>query len=294
MAKLHVRLRNAKREPLDDRADVRVTAHATNALVREVRNHPGTRALRFDDLTGGQAYLVQAFPVRHRPVGHFVVVPEGKPASIELFCPLHPDRVTRIEMPGYAQLPPDLRTVLERSTVEGPPRAGADLYNGLTQPEQGGLLNLFAKMRTFAFEDGLNVWNLVQGTYRIRPDRIFVDVDSGLRDRIKSAVVSRRFKSRDGEDFRTVGGQLHKPPPGYDAAGSFKTTDPYGNLQLTFFVRREPPLSFKVDADIDDAAGVGHVFQVLRNWVTDGETHPYDIHQILVFRQDVQPLYELA
>ena len=34
-------------------------------------------------------------------------------------------------------------------------------------------------------------------------------------------------------------------------------------------------------------AEFGHTFQVLRNWVTHGTTHPYDIHQILVYRQEV-------
>ena len=50
----------------------------------------------------------------------------------------------------------------------------------------------------------------------------------------------------------------------------------------------------EVDADIDNAAGIGHVFQVLRNWITHGTTHPYDIHQILVFRQEVVLPYDLA
>ena len=49
-----------------------------------------------------------------------------------------------------------------------------------------------------------------------------------------------------------------------------------------------------MDADIDDAAGLGHVFQVLRNWLTHGATHPYDIHEILVFRQEVALPYDLA
>jgi hypothetical protein len=91
-----------------------------------------------------------------------------------------------------------------------------------------------------------------------------------------------------------VSGSLHTPPPGYCAAGSFKTADQYGNLQLTFFASEQPPLTFKVDADIDDAAGLGHVFQVMRNWLTHGTTHPYDIHQILVYRQEVALPYELA
>jgi hypothetical protein len=79
-----------------------------------------------------------------------------------------------------------------------------------------------------------------------------------------------------------------------ESAGSFKSGERHGNLQLTFFSTLQQPQAFKVDCDIDDAAGLGHPFQVLRNFVTQGTTHPYDIHQILVFRQDAMLPYDLA
>ena len=46
-----------------------------------------------------------------------------------------------------------------------------------------------------------------------------------------------------------------------------------------------------VDIDIDDAGGLGHVFQVLRNFLTRRQTHPFDIHEILVYRQKLDPGY---
>jgi hypothetical protein len=141
-------------------------------------------------------------------------------------------------------------------------------------------------MDGFGFDEGHTVWSAVQRVFRIRPDRVFADVDVTLRDRIKGEVAAERF--------REVSGKLHRPPPGFEAAGSFKTHERYGNLQLTFFASLAAPMAFKVDADIDDAAGLGHTFQVLRNFITDGTTHPYDIHQILTFRQEIAPLYDLA
>ena len=45
--------------------------------------------------------------------------------------------------------------------------------------------------------------------------------------------------------------------------------------------------------DIDDAAGLGHVFQVLRNHLTGNPTHPYNIHQILIAHQHLDPGYRL-
>jgi hypothetical protein len=97
-----------------------------------------------------------------------------------------------------------------------------------------------------------------------------------------------------GGSFHEAPEALHTPPKDFQRAGSFKTGESSGNLQLTFFSSLAPvPLAFKVDADIDDAGGLEHVFQVLRNFLTQTPTHPYDIHQILTFFQALDPLYQL-
>jgi hypothetical protein len=141
-------------------------------------------------------------------------------------------------------------------------------------------------MSAFGVDRVRSVWSFVDRIYRVKPDRIFVDVQPALLDMVKGAVAAERM--------REVSGKLHVPPPGFAESGSFKTTDRYGNLQLSFFASSSSPTEFKVDGDIDDAAGLGHAFQVLRNAITDGVTHPYDIHQILVFRQEVELPYDLA
>jgi hypothetical protein len=46
------------------------------------------------------------------------------------------------------------------------------------------------------------------------------------------------------------------------------------------------------DIDIDDAAGVEHVFQVVRNSITGKPTHPYYIHDILLRHQEIDPGYK--
>lgn len=99
-----------------------------------------------------------------------------------------------------------------------------------------------------------------------------------LREETKNSVA---------EDlFHPVSGALHHPPAGFSEAGSFKTNEPFGNLQLTFFMNGDDCV-----AGIDDAGGLGHVFQVLRNSLTGRPTHPYDIHEILVFHQQLDPGY---
>ncbi|UCF05887.1 MAG: hypothetical protein JSV33_02290 [bacterium] len=70
---------------------------------------------------------------------------------------------------------------------------------------------------------------------------MFANVDVRLRDLVKEAI-------NEG-DFDNVSGSEHTPPPGLHRAGSFKTPDDYGNLQLTFFASDDAPLRFKVDAD---------------------------------------------
>ena len=287
MGAILVRIGNASRQPLNDTVDIQVSSTETDTTVARVHDIRGDAAIRFENLTQGRPYLIKVFPMRHRPVAQFAIAgSDADPTTVQLHTPLHPERVRAATFPEYGSLPPELQRVLEQSTVEGVAGSGAQLYAALPDTHRAGLLNLFAKMSSFGFGDNRTVWTFVDRLFRVRADRIFVDVQPALRDAVKSAVASDRA--------REVSGSLHTPPPGYCAAGSFKTADQYGNLQLTFFASEQPPLTFKVDADIDDAAGLGHAFQVLRNWVTSGTTHPYDIHQILVFRQEAALPYELA
>lgn len=287
MGAVLVRVANARREPLDDRIDIQVVSTRSDTTVAAVSDVPGSKAVKVTGLVERQPYLVKVFPTRHRPVAQFVFAGTDKrPSEVQLHAPLHPERVTAASFPAYAALPRELKQVLERSTVEGIAGKGRVLYAALSDIQKAGLLNLYSKMSGFGFDEHHTVWTFVEDLFRVRPDRIFVTVQPALRDLVKGAIATGRFNE--------VSGSLHTPPPGYGQAGSFKTSEAYGNLQLTFFSSVKPPLSFKVDADIDDAAGLGHAFQVIRNWATQGTTHPYDIHQILVFRQEVDLPYDLA
>ena len=93
--------------------------------------------------------------------------------------------------------------------------------------------------------------------------------------------------------FRQVPASLHTPQPGFQNAGSYKTLDPYGNLQVTFF-SNPMTLELKADIDIDDASGIQHAFQVAEHTITGGDTNPYDIHEILIYHQFLDPGYRLV
>lgn len=286
MSALIIRVRDAHRQPLTDEMDVHVVSTRTDSTVARVLRVAGNRDVRVEKLVHGQPYIVKVFATRHRPVGLFAMPKEGEDVVVEVFTPLDPERVSSATFPSYDALAPELQLVLGRSAIEGIPGSGAPAYEALADMQRAGLFNLFSKMSTFGFDEQRTAWTFVDRIYRVRPDRIFVDVQPALRDLVKGAVA--------GERFREVSGKLHVPPPGFVDAGSFKTAERYGNLQLSFFASQSEPIAFKVDADIDDAAGLGHAFQVLRNFVTRGVTHPYDIHQILVFRQEVNLPYDLA
>lgn len=89
-----------------------------------------------------------------------------------------------------------------------------------------------------------------------------------------------------------VGRCLHEPPVGFEPIESYKTHDDFGNLQLTFSVNLITE-ELIVDADIDDADGITHIFQVLGHQITGSKTHPFDIHQILLEHQNLDTGYVL-
>jgi len=297
MPALTVRVFDAQRKPLDDVMDILVTELPGSRTVADKRGVSGKKAYKFTRLRGGMVYGIQVFPLRHRPVGVVQFAPDSdEPGQVQVFCPVIPDRFSAAG-PDYADLPAELTDVLERSTLEHesadaaatPATAissGEQLYDALSPIAQAGLLNLFSKMQR-TVSGGRDMWSFVSDVYRVRGDRIFANVAVEFRDHVKNATAA-------GE-FTEVSGSLHTPPPGFVAADSFKHSQFHsGVLQLTFFASAAAPLRFRIDADIDDAGGIGHVFQVLRNFLTSGDTHPYDIHEILTFHQLIDPGYELV
>jgi len=203
-----------------------------------------------------------------------------------VFCPVDPERVASVTFHAYATLPPAVRAVLEASAVETlPGRSGAALYEALPDLPRAGLLNLVAKMGRTPLPGGGTVLDQVDSLYRVRGDRVFANVEVGLRDLVVTAAAE--------QVFRPVPGSLHTPDPDFRLVDSYKTFDAYGNLQVTFFSSLAAPLRFRADIDIDDAAGIAHVFQVLGHWISGTDTHPYDIHEILLFHQRLDPGYRL-
>jgi hypothetical protein len=290
MSEIRIRLQDVYGKPLDDTVDLVVVAHRTGRAAARVTGKPGTRVIRVPDLAPGEVYLVKVFPSRHRAVVHFVHTGAGARTELELVCPADPDRVHSIVAPPYAALSARARVLLEASVLEHPPRdtSGEALYGSpqLSDVQKAGLLNLLAKMAHTPLPDGSTVLDHVESLYRIRGDRVFANVALALRDLMRTGV--------DAQLFRLVSGSLHKPDPAFRLVDSYKTPESYGNLQVTFFASVAPPLRFTADIDIDDAQGIGHIFQVIGHHVTGAQTSPYDIHEILVRHQFLDPGYQLV
>jgi hypothetical protein len=282
---LKIRFRNVYGEPPDDHADVHVFDIRTDNLVGRKNVHPTTKALAFTAVEPGVAYKVRIYPLKHRPVSHVVRVDKSGKGALDAVLPIHPDHVMETAFPDYDELDAELRLVLERGGIEDHSQKGRALYDDFGPLVKAGLLNVWTKMGRTLLPEGAPATHYVDSFYRVRGDRFFANVSQSFRDVVKTATAAGMFDSVDGV--------LHKPPDGFSAAGSFKSKDGYGNLQLTFFCSTSSPLEFKLDADVDDANGIEHVFQVLDHWLNDSETHPYDIHQILMEHQGLDPLYQI-
>jgi hypothetical protein len=255
-----------------------------------VTDAKGSALIRIPGLAPLETYVVRVFPSRHRPVGHFVRGRPGARTDVELVCPVDPKRVLRIAPPRYDSLPERARAILEATTLEHPPLnvSGRALYESseLGDAAKAGLLNLLAKMGQTPLPDGRKVLDHVESLYRIRGDRLFANVAKALRDLVKTGVGAQMFKIVDGS--------LHHPDPDFMLVDSYKTLDPYGNLQITFFASLSAPLRFTADVDIDEAGGIAHLFHVLDHAITTTVTSPFDIHEILIQHQFLDPGYRLV
>lgn len=163
-------------------------------------------------------------------------------------------------------------------------KQGKALYDGFDDLRRAGFLNIIAKSRRTVLSSGRSVLSFfadpVSKLTEVRGDRFFLNVPKELREETKNSVGTHVFDPASE--------LLHRPPDGFKSAGSFKTPDRAGNLQLSFHAKSD---NFVADVDIDDANGFAHIFQLINN--IGGATHPYNIHEILIRTQEIDPDYRL-
>jgi hypothetical protein len=262
-----------RHQQLSDRRIVRGVRSSSRILIRDL--HAAPQGL----------YQIEVDPPAYLPIAQFVNLGADGPTDLKLIFPIDTRKIDRVEFPVFDDLSDPTQQVLKRSeTVLGfEGTAGSALFGALDDIRKAGLLNIAAKAQSALLSNGRTVFPQVHQLLEVRGDRFFARVPKQLREETKNSV--------DAGLFRPVDGSLHHPPSGYTSAGSFKTEDRYGNLQLTFFMNGNDCLA---DIDIDDAAGLEHLFQVVRNCITGRPTHPFNIHEILVFHQKIDPGYRFV
>jgi hypothetical protein len=282
--KLRVTLTDVRNRRIKEEVDV-ILRHRTLAEIKKARLKSGAVST-IGDLRGRPEGVYHIFiePPSYQPVTQFVEVLSGGVTSLDVVCAVDPRKVHALDLPAFSDLHDDARRTLEASDgvlgFEG--ISGAALFAKLDPIRQAGFMNIIAKAEQTVFATGRSVASYFTKLLELRGDRFFVTVPHELREETKNSVQEGLFEK--------VSGLLHHIPAGFVEAGSFKTLDQYGNLQLTFCVRDG---EWRTDVDIDDANGVEHVFQVLRNTLSGEPTHPYNIHQLLLRHQKLDPGYDL-
>jgi hypothetical protein len=207
-------------------------------------------------------YKMQVQSPSYHTVGQLVAVP-GHNHILPITLPMKASKVHRMDFPDYDALPKEYSRLFSEKD-----------YDNLSMLQTAGLLNILSLLDYYALLPHLTLIKSFQ------QDRILAAVDDSLHGILTSSQQ---------QTFQPVSGALHDIPKGHTPAGSYKSPEKYGNLQLTLFRRGT---SYLADIDIDDAAGLKHIFQVLRNSIK-GPTHPYNIHQILVGYQHLPSLYRI-
>jgi hypothetical protein len=277
---LKLRLVDVNGQLLKEPADVMVRRQSTSVTTK-IRSAAG-KTLTIVDLKN-DVYSVQVDPPSYRAAGVFVMVGSGN-TDLTMTFPVDPSKVTHLIAPTFAKLAPFGRRLLSdtKNLLGFPNLSGKRLYDEIDDIRKAGFLNILAKCSATALTNGEMVSSYLLRIIELRGDRFHAAVPQALREEIKnSAQAGLLFDVPEG---------MHHPPNGFVHAGSWKTPDQYGNLQLTFFSNGD---DWVADVDIDDAGGLAHVFQVLRNELTQTPTHPYNIHEILIKYQMLDPAYEL-
>ena len=286
--KLKLELVDVYGKRLQEKVDVslRHTKLTHNVLLKGL---DASKLLQITDLftvTDGP-YQLSIDPPSYHPVSRFANVKTSGVTDLRITFPVDASKVTSVNFPKFASLSKELRTLLASSpAVAGfENKTGEELYDALAGEDvkRAGLLNIACKTLATAYPSGANALSLIRELRELRGDRFFCIVEKALRDETKNSALTGLFHTADSS--------LHSLPPqfvGFAGAGSFKTGELYGNLQITFFRRGD---EYAADIDIDDAGGILHAFQVLKNHFTGNPTHPYNIHEILVHHQRLDPRY---
>lgn len=281
---LRLQLSDVSGNPLKENVDVILRHQELSEIIRATVTPTKNEIPGLRGAPQGR-YRIDIDPASYQYEARFINLKASGVTTERFIFPVDPDKVTSVKFPSFTKLTSDCRALLDRSTsvLSFGSDSGASLYGKLDDVRKAGFLNIITKAEATKFSNGRTVLSYIAELKEIRGDRFFATVPKDLREETKHSTSASLFHE--------VSGSLHHPPTGFTDAGSFKTRDRYGNLQLTFFMNGDDCV---VDVDIDDAAGFEHIFQVVGNKLSGKPTHPYNIHEILVGYQKLDPGYTFS
>ena len=226
----------------------------------------------------GTMYRVMVSAEHYRDYSFFQSIREDtvNTASDDVEFWVKPGDVRDIRAADFDGLPDGLRAILSAADMHAAARedqdllgaAGAELYGKLGPLRKACLLNI-ARKASHATAD--NMFPFIGALMVCRQDRFFAMVDDSLPERLRNSPV-----------YKSAPATLHDPLPGFQQAeGSFKSRDAHANIQFTF-MRQNDTGRLAADIDIDEASGIEHGFEVIRNALFRQRTNPYLIREFLL------------
>ena len=237
----------------------------------------------------GHAQMIVT-PTKYRFKQRFISVQAGETNKITEFFFIEPSKANPhpIEFADLAakSYGDELLRILGASKI------GATAWNKLDKKNRCTILNLCAKMSRETVKNGTKVITFLESI-----DQTWLD--NKHFERIYARVKKELLKElrNHAQVYFSVNGGLHHFPGGWTSvkggSDSFKTLrDSAGNIQFTF-AEQDSEDGYLVDIDLDDHTGLAHVADVLKHKFSGKNTSPYDIHQTLVFAQQLDPEYRL-
>lgn len=244
-------------------------AGVTDLTIRDIRCRGGI----------GTMYRVLVTTPHFRPYAFLQLIKEDldNQASDDVEFWVKPGDVSDIRAPAFGNLPAGVRGLLGAASMrEVLPEdrdllglTGQGLYDSLGPLRKACLLNVAHKAAHPATAG--NSFQFVRGLLIARQDRFFAMVDPAFPDFL---VQSELYTSENPA--------LHDPLEGFRLTGqSFKSRDAHANLQVTF-MKNATTGELAADIDIDEASGIKHGFEVIRNALFKNRTNPYLIREFLV------------
>lgn len=282
---LKIILLDTKSNPITGTANVIIREHNSGlTIVKLDRKVSSGEIMKYPiEPRSGSVYSIMVKSDNYRTIQAFVIQQSAGVDTLLLHLPIDPGKVKEAIFITYQSLPEKLRSVLVNSAAAvGNNLTAEKYYSDLSDLQKAGLFNLYEKMKATSFANKENVFDYVISLTQVHPARIFAIVDPELVGKV----------SNNNRLFSKVSGLKHKFPDGYNKIGSYKTLDPYGNLQLTI-AKNNNKEEFMVDVDIDNSSGLLHIFDVIKHKITKGDSHPYDIREILIGAQNLDPGYQL-